>query len=46
LGEYIVELCKFEHHDKWLDDAKDAFLKWKLEHGYEANLGNQKFGNR
>jgi hypothetical protein len=34
LGEYIVELCDLPGHDKWYDDAKDAYLEWKKVHGH------------
>jgi hypothetical protein len=35
LGEYIVELCEIEPHDEWFDAAKEAYLKWKKERGYD-----------
>jgi hypothetical protein len=42
LGEYILELCEFDVHDEWLDDAKEAFLKWKKSH----NVGTAPPANR
>jgi hypothetical protein len=35
MGEYIVELCEIEPHDKWFDAAKEAYLKWKKARGYD-----------
>ena len=35
LGEYIVELCENDPHDEWTDAAKDAYLNWKKQHGYD-----------
>jgi len=35
LGEYIVELCEEPIHDEWFDAAKEAYLKWKKERGYD-----------
>lgn len=46
LGEYLVELCKFEPHDEWFDSAKAAYLKWKEEHGYPANLQDSAINNQ
>jgi hypothetical protein len=32
LGEYILEETNSDtHHDKWLIDARESFLKWKKE---------------
>jgi hypothetical protein len=33
LGEYILEETESDqHHDKWLMEARESFLKWKKDH--------------
>jgi hypothetical protein len=37
LGEYILEETESDqHHDKWLVEARESFLRWKKDQHVET----------